>query len=79
MGLTLGGAGGGGGGLKRAKARRADRRKKNDPFEALGERLLDGFSLESITRQLEREDETLLKGVKKHCRGHFGITEQTFQ
>ena len=60
-----GGGGGGGGGLKRARDRRADRRRKKDPFEALEERLLDGFSLESITRQLEREDETLQKGVRR--------------
>lgn len=53
------------GGLKRARDRRADRRKKKDPFEALEERLLDGFSLESITRQLERQDETLQKGVRR--------------
>lgn len=57
-------AGGTGGGLKRARDRRADRRKKKDPFEALEERLLDGFSLESITRQLELQDETLQKGVR---------------
>lgn len=64
VGSTLGStAGGVGGGLKRARDRRADRRRKKDPLEALEARLLDGFSLESITRQLERQDEILLKGV----------------
>lgn len=59
-----------GGGLKRVRDRRADRRRKRDPFEALEERLLDAFSPESILRQLERQDETLLKGVRAfvcHC------------
>eukprot|EP00752_Nemacystus_decipiens_P017779 g15940.t2 len=51
-------------GAKRARDRRADRRKKKDPFEALEERLLDGFSLESITKQLRQQDETLQKGVR---------------
>lgn len=62
-----------GAGLKRTRDRRADRRKKKDPFEALEERLLDGFSLESILRQLERQDETLQKGVRigEAVRGRF--------
>lgn len=59
-------AGGAGatGGVKRARDRRADRRRKKDPFEALEERLLDGFSLESITKRLQQQDETLQKGVR---------------
>lgn len=52
------------GGFKRARDRRADRRKKKDPFEALEERLLDGFSVESITKRLQQQDETLQKGVR---------------
>ncbi|CAM9869182.1 unnamed protein product [Ectocarpus sp. 6 AP-2014] len=63
-GFAAGGAGGAIGGLKRARDRRADRRKKKDPFEALEERLLDGFSLESITKRLQQQDETLQKGVR---------------
>ncbi|CAM9478403.1 unnamed protein product [Ectocarpus sp. 4 AP-2014] len=63
-GFAAGGAGGTIGGLKRARDRRADRRKKKDPFEALEERLLDGFSLESITKRLQQQDETLQKGVR---------------
>lgn len=65
-----GGAGSAAGGAKRARDRRADRRKKKDPFEALEERLLDGFSLESITKRLQQQDETLQKGVRKtrRCR-----------
>lgn len=53
------------GGLKRGRDRRADRRKKKDPFEALEARLLDGFGLESITRRLEQQDEILQKGVRQ--------------
>lgn len=64
-GAFVGGAGATSG-LKRARDRRADRRKKKDPFEALEERLLDGFSLESITRQLQQQDETLQKGVRNY-------------
>lgn len=63
-GFAAGGAGGAISGLKRARDRRADRRKKKDPFEALEERLLDGFSLESITKRLQQQDETLQKGVR---------------
>lgn len=59
-----GGLGATGGG-KRARDRRADRRKKKDPFEALEERLLDGFSLESITKLLQQQDQTLQKGVRR--------------
>ena len=59
----LAGGAGATGGVKRARDRRADRRRKKDPFEALEERLLDGFSLESITKQLQQQDETLQKGV----------------
>lgn len=66
---VVGGAGATGG-LKRARDRRADRRKKKDPFEALEERLLDGFSLESITKQLQQQDETLQKGVRTICAMH---------
>lgn len=67
--VPLSGGSGGGGGLRRARDRRADRRRKKDPLEALEERLLDGFNMESITRQLERQDETLLKGVSVSVRG----------
>lgn len=59
-----GGAGATCGGAKRARDRRADRRRKKDPFEALEERLLDGYSLESITKRLQQQDETLQKGVR---------------
>lgn len=61
----LAGVAGATGGVKRARDRRADRRKKKDPFEALEERLLDGFSVESITKQLQQQDETLQKGVRR--------------
>lgn len=64
--MTIGG-GAAAGGLKRARDRRADRRRKKDPLEALEERLLEGFSVESITRRLEQQDETLQKGVREFC------------
>lgn len=51
-------------GLKKGRCRRPNRRKnKDDPLQALEEMLMESFSVESITRQLEREDETLQKGV----------------
>lgn len=53
-------------GLKKGRFRRPNRRKnKDDPFQALEEMLMERFSVESITRKLEREDETLQRGVSR--------------
>lgn len=53
-------------GLKKSRCRRPNRRKnKDDPLQALEDMLMESFSVESITRQLEREDETLQRRVSR--------------